>query len=108
MTTLKTSWSDAQYRKYQAFKEEQKAAADALLWKPEAALRPPPKLQFKQRLWVTGPAATDTIVETLETMGFTREQAEAAAKATKGGSVEDAAAFLLGGAANSENRRRRR
>jgi hypothetical protein len=39
-------------------------------------------------------------------MGFTREQAETAAKSTKGRSLEDAAAFLLGGAAARAPRRR--
>ena len=155
---LRTSWSEAQYRKYHDFKEEQRQQKESLLWTGNEVDKgkPPPKLQFKQRLWVTGPAAENAIVRlslvllcfdtvsrmfsvcfvlalirkghlpmlsrrlcllnwskslraqvaTLKTMGFTHDQAEAAAKATKGGSVEDAAAFLLGGAASGRRVRR--
>ena len=61
---LKTSWSDAQYRKYKDFTEEKQREKDAMLWKGNDtdARKQPPKLQFKQRLWVTGPAAENTIV----------------------------------------------
>ena len=101
-----TTWSAQQYAKYEVFKQEQKEAREAELWSPSTAGRAPPKLEFKNRLDETGPASLTTIIESLVAMGFTTEQAETAAKATKGASVESAAAFLLTGAAARGSRRR--
>ena len=101
-----TTWSAQQYAKYEVFKQEQKEAREAELWSPSTAGRAPPKLEFKNRLDETGPASSSTIIESLVAMGFTTEQAETAAKATKGASVESAAAFLLTGAAARGSRRR--
>ena len=99
-------WTAQQYAKYEVFRQEQKEAREANMWSPSKSSRAPAKLEFKQRLDTTGPAAESTVVETLVAMGFTREQAESAAKLTKGRSLEDAAAFLLGGAAARAPRRR--
>ena len=101
-----TTWSAQQYAKYEVFKQQQKEAREAELWSPSTAGRAPPKLEFKNRLDETGPASSSTIIESLVAMGFTTEQAETAAKATKGASVESAAAFLLTGAAARGSRRR--
>lgn len=101
-----TTWSAQQYAKYEVFKQQQKEAREAELWSPSTAGRAPPKLEFKNRLDETGPASSATIIESLKAMGFTTEQAETAAKATKGASVESAAAFLLTGAAARGSRRR--
>ena len=101
-----TTWSAQQYAKYEVFKQQQKEAREAELWSPSTAGRAPPKLEFKNRLDETGPASSSTIIESLKAMGFTTEQAETAAKATKGASVESAAAFLLTGAAARGSRRR--
>jgi hypothetical protein len=102
-------WTARQYEKYDAYKRQQREAREASMWQGAAtASRPPPKLEFKQRLDTTGPAPHQLMVETLVAMGFAREQAEGATKATNGRSVEDAAAFLLNGVANAESRRNRR
>lgn len=99
-------WTAQQYAKYEVFKQEQKELREARMWSPSKSQRAPAKLEFKQRLDTTGPAAESTVVDTLVSMGFTKEQAESAAKSTKGRSLEDAAAFLLGGAAARAPRRR--
>jgi hypothetical protein len=62
---LKTSWSEAQYHKYQQFKAEQQRQKEAELWQGASGdeeKKQPPKLQFKQRMYTTGPAAENTIV----------------------------------------------
>ena len=99
-------WTAQQYAKYEVFKQEQKELRQARMWSPSKSQRAPAKLEFKQRLDTTGPAAESTVVDTLVSMGFSREQAETAAKSTRGRSLEDAAAFLLGGAAARAPRRR--
>jgi len=99
-------WTAQQYAKFEVFKQEQRELKEASMWSPSKSQRAPAKLEFKQRLDTTGPAAESTVVDTLVSMGFTRGQAETAAKSTKGRSLEDAAAFLLGGAAARAPRRR--
>lgn len=101
------AWTAQQYAKYEVFRQEQKELKAARMWSPSKSQRAPAKLEFKQRLDTTGPAAESTVVDTLVSMGFTKEQAETAAKSTKGRSLEDAAAFLLGGAAARAPRRGR-
>ena len=102
-------WTARQYEKYDEYKRQQREAREASMWQGAATSgRPPPKLEFKQRLDTTGPAPHQLMIETLMAMGFGREQAEGATKATNGRSVEDAAAFLLNGVANAESRRHRR
>ena len=100
-----------QYEKFAEWKRKVRRDKEAAMWqgrsKQAAESRPPPKLQFKQLMETTGPAPHQTMIDTLTSMGFSREQAEAATRACNGRSVEDAAAFLLSGAANSESRRRR-
>jgi Holliday junction resolvasome RuvABC DNA-binding subunit len=100
-------WTAQQYAKYEVFRQEQKELKQARMWSPSKSQRAPAKLEFKQRLDTTGPAAESTVVDTLVSMGFSKEQAETAAKSTKGRSLEDAAAFLLGGAAARAPRRGR-